>query len=68
MDGQSQEWRRRAEARIRELTMPRGALGRLLELAVDLAGMTRTLAVPTARKCIVLLAGDHGIAREGVCP
>ena len=68
MEGQSLEWRRRAEARIRELTMPRGALGRLLELAVDLAGMTRTLAVPTARKCVVLLAGDHGIAREGVCP
>ena len=68
MEGQSQEWRRRAEARIRELTMPPGALGRLLEVAVDLAGMTRTLEVPCARKCVVLMAGDHGIVREGVCP
>ena len=60
----------REEARhyIDTLTMPRRALGRLLDLAEELAAMTRTLRFPTARKEIVLMAGDHGIVRQGVCP
>ncbi|MDR0931691.1 MAG: nicotinate-nucleotide--dimethylbenzimidazole phosphoribosyltransferase [Victivallales bacterium] len=65
-----------ADAQIREeariyidtLTMPRRALGRLLDLAEDLAAMTGNLKFKTARKEIVLLAGDHGIVRQGVCP
>ncbi len=46
--------------------MPHWALGRLMDLAVDLAGMTRSLAPPVARKTIVTMAGDHGVAAEGV--
>ena len=46
--------------------MPHWALGRLMDLAVDLAGMTRSLRPPTARKTIVTMAGDHGVAAEGV--
>ena len=46
--------------------MPHWALGRLMDLAVDLAGMTRSLHPPTARKTIVTMAGDHGVAAEGV--
>ena len=53
---------------IESLTMPRWALGRVLDLAVDLAGITRDPALPVARKEIILMAGDHGIVREGVCP
>ena len=60
--------RERARERILNLTMPPWALGRLLDLAVDLAGMTRSLALPVARKNIVLMAGDHGIVKQGVCP
>ncbi|MDD4181647.1 MAG: nicotinate-nucleotide--dimethylbenzimidazole phosphoribosyltransferase [Victivallaceae bacterium] len=63
-----QEFRQAATEHIRNLTMPPWALGELLDLAVDLAGMTRNLKFPTARKKIILMAGDHGIVCEGVCP
>ena len=62
------EFRRRAETRILNFAMPPWALGRLLDLAVDLAGITRREMPPVARKRIVLMAGDHGIVEEGVCP
>ncbi len=65
---QDPAWRDRAVQRIETLTMPHWALGRILDLAVDLAGMTRTLELPVARKRIVLMAGDHGIVAEGVSP
>jgi len=60
------DWRAKARARIDDLTMPRGALGRVLELAEDLAGMTRTLQPPVERKTIITMAGDHGVVAEGV--
>jgi len=37
-----------------------------LDLAVDLAGMTRSLRPAVSRRCVVVMAGDHGVAREGV--
>jgi nicotinate-nucleotide--dimethylbenzimidazole phosphoribosyltransferase len=46
--------------------MPHWALGRLMDLAVDLAGMTGSVRPPVARKTVVTMAGDHGIAGEGV--
>ena len=63
-----QSSREAAIRHIHQMTMPRWALGRVLDLAVDLAGMTRDLTVPVARKEIVLMAGDHGVVAEGVCP
>ena len=65
---QSREHRDRAGAYIKTLTMPEWALGRLLDLAVDLAGMTRDLSLPVARKEVILMAGDHGIVRQMVSP
>lgn len=59
-------WRARASARIEQLTMPRWALGRLCDLAVDLAGITRSLRPAVERKTIVTMAGDHGVCAEGV--
>ena len=61
-----QGWRGRARDRILRLTMPPWALGRLLDLAVDLAGMTRSLAPPVDRRAVVVMAGDHGVTEEGV--
>lgn len=63
---QDASWRERATERVEQLTMPRWALGRLLDLAVDLAGMTRSLRPGHARRLIVTLAADHGVARRGV--
>ena len=46
--------------------MPHWALGRLMDLAVDLAGMTRSIQPPVARKTIVTMAADHGVVAQGV--
>jgi nicotinate-nucleotide--dimethylbenzimidazole phosphoribosyltransferase len=63
---QDPAWRAQATARIEQLTMPRWALGRLCDLAVDLAGMTRSLRPAVERATIVTMAGDHGVCAEGV--
>jgi nicotinate-nucleotide--dimethylbenzimidazole phosphoribosyltransferase len=55
-----------AKARLDQLAMPHWALGRLMDLAVDLAGMTRSVTPPVARKAIVVMAADHGVVAEGV--
>ena len=60
------DFRRQAEERLNQLTMPHWALGDLMDLAVDLAGMTRSMHPPVARKCVVVMAGDHGVTAEGV--
>lgn len=66
IEPQSQEYRKQAEEHILDLTMPRWALGRVLDLAVDLVGMTRSMSPAVKQKNIVLMAGDHGIIEEGV--
>jgi len=63
---QDADARAKARARLEQLTMPRWALGRLMDLAEDLAGITASLKPPVARKTVVTMAGDHGITEEGV--
>jgi len=60
--------RKEATERILEMTMPNWALGRLLDLAVDLAGMTGIARFSVKRKQLLLFAGDHGIVAEHICP
>jgi len=55
-----------AKTRLDELIMPHWALGRLMDLAMDLAGMTGQMRPPVARKSIITMAGDHGVFAEGV--
>jgi nicotinate-nucleotide--dimethylbenzimidazole phosphoribosyltransferase len=55
-----------AKARLDQLTMPHWALGKLMDLAIDLAGMTGSIRPPVARKAVVTMAGDHGVVAEGV--
>lgn len=63
---QDSEYRDLATARLEKLTMPHWALGDLMDLAVDLAGMTRSLDPPVTRKKVVVMVGDHGVTAEGV--
>jgi nicotinate-nucleotide--dimethylbenzimidazole phosphoribosyltransferase len=63
---QDAAFRAQARERLDQLIMPHWALGRLMDLAVDLAGITRSMSPPVARKTIVTMAGDHGVAAEGV--
>jgi nicotinate-nucleotide--dimethylbenzimidazole phosphoribosyltransferase len=55
-----------AARRQAQLTKPAGSLGLLEGLAVRLAGMTGTLAPRLQRRTVFVLAGDHGVAEEGV--
>lgn len=63
---QDQSWREQAQKRLATLTMPYWALGDLMDLAVDLAGITRSLQPPVARRKVCVMVGDHGIADAGV--
>ncbi len=64
--GQDAAARAKAHARLEQLTMPHWALGRLMDLAEDLAGMTGSLRPAVERRAVVVMAGDHGVALEGV--
>ena len=57
-----------AEARRRQdqLTKPRGSLGRLEDLAVQLAAITGNPRPRVERPHILVFAADHGVAEEGV--
>ena len=59
-------WTARAEARLDRLTKPPGSLGRLEPLAARLCAIQRTLTPRTSPARIVVFAGDHGVAIEGV--
>ncbi len=55
-----------AQRRLDRLTKPPGSLGRLEELARRLAEITGACPPPLGRAVIFTLAGDHGVAHEGV--
>ncbi|AOS65153.1 nicotinate-nucleotide--dimethylbenzimidazole phosphoribosyltransferase [Actinoalloteichus hymeniacidonis] len=58
---------RQAVARHAQLTKPAGSLGRLEELGVWISACQGTCPPrPFARPRVVLFAGDHGVAAEGV--
>jgi nicotinate-nucleotide--dimethylbenzimidazole phosphoribosyltransferase len=60
------------EARIRRrldsLTKPRGSLGRLEELALQVGLIQATDMPAIGRKAMLLFCADHGVAAEGVSP
>ena len=53
-------------AKIDNLNKPKGSLGRLEELALQICLIQQTLEPSLAHPCHLLLGGDHGIEREGV--
>src|ERR1700743_1727512 len=55
-----------ARARQDQLTKPTGALGRLETLAIDLAGLQHADRPRADRVPIIVFAGDHGVAAQGV--
>ncbi len=63
---QDSSFRAKAKEHLDQLTMPHWALGRLLDLAVDLAGMTRSLHPAVDKRVVVVMAGDHGVVADGV--
>ncbi len=55
-----------AQARQDHLTKPRGSLGRLEELSIQLAGIQDKPIPQIRHKAIITMAGDHGVVAEGI--
>ncbi|MFV0438855.1 MAG: nicotinate-nucleotide--dimethylbenzimidazole phosphoribosyltransferase [Desulfopila sp.] len=58
--------RQQAQERLDNIAVPHWALGDLMDLAIELAGMTGTIRPAIRKKAIVTMAGDHGIVAENV--
>ena len=54
------------QAKIDNLNKPKGSLGRLEELAMQICLIQQTLSPSLEHPCHLLFGGDHGIEREGV--
>ena len=54
------------QQKIDNLNKPKGSLGRLEELAMQICLVQQTLTPSLAHPCHLLLGADHGIEREGV--
>ena len=54
------------QEKIDNLNKPKGSLGRLEELAMQICLIQQTLSPELSHPCHLLLGGDHGIEREGV--
>lgn len=57
---------RKAEHHLDQLTKPPGSLGRLEEIAIQLAGITGKTVAEIHKKAVVVMAADHGVCEEGV--
>ena len=56
----------KAQAKLDNLTKPRGSLGRLEELAKQIVGITGDINSKLNKKTIIVMASDHGVVNEGV--
>ena len=54
------------QQKIDNLNKPKGSLGRLETLAMQICLIQQTLTPELSHPCHLLLGGDHGIEREGV--
>ncbi|WP_088102396.1 nicotinate-nucleotide--dimethylbenzimidazole phosphoribosyltransferase [Halalkalibacter urbisdiaboli] len=55
-----------ASNHLNQLTKPVGSLGRLEQLAIQLAGITGEMRPTIEKPAIIVAAADHGIVEEGV--
>lgn len=58
--------RETAVSRQNELTKPAGSLGRLEDVAIQIAGMTGNPRPRFQQKGVIIMAADHGVTCEGV--
>jgi len=56
----------KARVRMDNLTKPQGSLGRMEDLAVQLAGISGDFFPCGTRKRVVVMAADHGVTEEGI--
>ncbi len=61
-----EKWIKKARERTAQLVMPYRALGRLHDISERLCGIQKTLEPLIERKAFLVMAGDHGVVKEGV--
>ncbi|MGB1907496.1 MAG: nicotinate-nucleotide--dimethylbenzimidazole phosphoribosyltransferase, partial [Spongiibacter sp.] len=61
-----EEHRQRAQQHQDNLTKPKGSLGRLEDVAIQLAALQGTSTPRVNKPLIAVFAGDHGVTAEGV--
>ncbi|WP_019156120.1 nicotinate-nucleotide--dimethylbenzimidazole phosphoribosyltransferase [Robertmurraya massiliosenegalensis] len=66
IEGLNQEMMEKARQRVDNLIKPPNSLGKLEDLAVQLAGITGTLYPGLTQKTIVVMAADHGVYEEDI--
>lgn len=64
----NEEIRSFLQEKIDNLTKPKGSLGTLEKLALQIGWIQQTLDPSLHHPCHIVFAGDHGIAAEGVSP
>lgn len=66
IDKLNQEMIEKARSRVDQLIKPKGSLGYLEEIYVQIAGITGELYPKINKKSVIVMAADHGIVAEGV--
>jgi nicotinate-nucleotide--dimethylbenzimidazole phosphoribosyltransferase len=59
-------WIEKAQARTAQLAIPPRALGRLHDIAERCCAIVQTLSPDLDSKAVMVMAGDHGVALDGV--
>ncbi len=62
----SKDWESRAWERLHAQIRPRDSLGQVEAIAARLAGIKQSLSPDVSKKMVFTMAGDHGVAAEGV--
>lgn len=62
----SEEWRQKARLRLDTLTKPLGSLGRLEDIAAQVAAICGEKLTGPISKAAYVFAADHGVTEEGV--
>jgi nicotinate-nucleotide--dimethylbenzimidazole phosphoribosyltransferase len=61
-----EDWRRKARLRLDTLTKPLGSLGRLEDIAAQVAAIRGEKLNDSMGKAVYVFAADHGVTEEGV--
>lgn len=62
----SENWRRKAQTRLKDQTRPAGSLGLLENFLERLVAIQKKEKIDLARKRILIFAADHGVTEEAV--
>lgn len=57
---------KQANDHLNQLTKPQGSLGKLEDIARQVAGITGEVKPLFDKKAVIVMAGDHGVCEEGI--